>query len=214
MNGLTGAWFDFIVLAWLLLGWFRGRKNGMSMELGLFLTWLAALLVGAFVYRPLGQLIGRIELISSAWAYKLGYLFAVLLTEMIITKIRIKMGGKFVSDDFFGKMEYYFGMMVGILRFACIALIFYSFLNSSPPTDAQIATVDRNTKDLEDMRFNPLKMERDLLENSVTGRISRRYLNFLIMSPDNPPIVHEKRETLKDKEQQMLDDITNPGVRK
>ena len=185
MNGLTGAWFDFLVLAWLLLGWFRGRKNGMSMELGLLVTWLAALLVGAFAYRPLGQWIGRIDFISSAWAYRLGYLAAITVTEMILTKIRSKMGGKFVTDDFFGGLEYYLGMMAGIVRFTCIVLIFYSFLNSRPPTDEEIATVDKNTKDLEDMRFNPLKMERDLLENSVTGRISRRYLSFLIMLNNN-----------------------------
>ena len=48
-------WFDMVVVITLLLGINRGRKHGMSEEMMIAMQWIAIVVGGAFLYKPLGD---------------------------------------------------------------------------------------------------------------------------------------------------------------
>src|SRR5437879_3901698 len=120
LDKLPFNWFDFVLVALLVAGVFRGRKHGMSEELLLLLKWVTILFVCAFTYEPLGKLMaGSFTPLS---CYVIAYIGVGLLLVAGFAGLKRALGGKLLGSDIFGKSEYYLGMASGLVRFACMLL--------------------------------------------------------------------------------------------
>lgn len=207
-SGLTAYWFDTVVLGWLVFGFFRGRKNGLSGELCPTLGWVLMLTAGSLLYKPIAALIGQAGCFTTLWDCRIGYLLPCLLVWMFTAKVFPRITVLLEKADYFGQWEYVFGILLGVVRYACIFIIVFSFFNAFQPTDADIKEIDKATESLGDVRFNPLKLEREVSLNSLTGRVMNKYLWFAIIDPYSAEFTVTPTETLKEKKQSMMDDIT------
>ena len=57
LDNLPVNWFDAVVLGMLIIGFFRGRKRGMSKELLPLLKWVSLVLVCGFWYQMAAELL-------------------------------------------------------------------------------------------------------------------------------------------------------------
>jgi hypothetical protein len=73
-NGnLPVNWFDVFVLLMLLIGYSRGKKNGMSQESLAMLKWIAVMLIPAIAYEPLGLWLATTAQLGKLTAYLTAY---------------------------------------------------------------------------------------------------------------------------------------------
>ncbi len=141
-------WFDVALVAMLVFGLFRGRKNGMSKEILPLCLWLVLMLAGAFLYKLVAELlVNDAGLKSTTSTFLLAYgciAFVVFLVFSLFKKIfKEKLGG----NSFFGSNEYYLGMIAGLIRYACILIVFLALLNAPYYSAAEIqAKKDYNAR--------------------------------------------------------------------
>ncbi len=134
---VTHGWFDFVVVGFLIAGFFLGRKRGMSGELVGLLCGLIMVVLPGLYYQELSALCTKYLNVNVPWANLLAYgaiLFVVLTVFGVVKK---KMGDKLVSGDLFGRSEYPLGAMAGVLRFACYAVVLFSLVYSRPTSREQ-----------------------------------------------------------------------------
>lgn len=212
VNGAVSvSWFDAVILAWLIIGFFRGRKNGMSVELLLTMQWVAIVIAGALLYRPLGIPLAQSAGLSVEWAFRISYAVVAVMVAIVMGRARTMVGEKLVGADLFGKGEYILGMLSGVLRFACIALVFLALFGAHVPTQAEIASVNKKTSDLGNVSINPLKVQREIVVESLTGRLSRQYLQqALIISTGVAPSA--PKETPAQKRERQVDEVMSPQI--
>jgi len=74
-------WFDFVVLATLVIGILRGRKNGMSEELLPVIQWLVIVFGSAYLYDGLGVLLAQSAAFSLLSAYVVAYLVIAIVIK-------------------------------------------------------------------------------------------------------------------------------------
>jgi uncharacterized membrane protein required for colicin V production len=132
-------WFDVALVALLIFGLFRGRKNGMSKEVLPLFLWLALVLAGAFGYQPVAQLLvnyaGLKNVTSTFLLAYFSIAFVVFLGFSLLKRIfKEKLGG----NNFFGSNEYYLGMISAFIRYACIVIFFMALLNAPYYSAAEI----------------------------------------------------------------------------
>ena len=206
-------WVDLVLLVWLGIGLFRGRKNGMSEELLLVLRWLLIVVVGSLAYRPLGLLLKQYVPMAILWCYLSAYLITALLISSVVAKIKSAAGEKLVGSDVFGKGEYYFGMAAGVLRFLCMVIAVMALMNSRIYTKAELdASVRLQRKNFESINFPTYgHIQQDVLFKSMSGRLAREYLPDLLIT-SVPPEPKRPAETIGRREQRAIDEAL--GVRK
>jgi len=144
-ENLSFNWFDVALLAMLVVGYLRGRKNGMSREIVPTCMWLTVVLGAGFGHQILGQ-----WLIESGLAGKmLGglakyvnitcYLLMTIVIVMIYSLVAKRFREKVTGSNTFGSNEYYLGMGAGIIRYACILMFVLALLNAPFYSAAEIA---------------------------------------------------------------------------
>ena len=133
-------WFDIAVVVFLAIGFTRGRKHGMSVEMLYLAQWIAMIVGAAFVYEPVGQFMAANTVFSLLFSYITVYIFAVIGIRIFFLVIKRTVGGKLVGSNLFGPAEYYLGMAAGILRFAGMVILFLALLNARYITSAEIKT--------------------------------------------------------------------------
>jgi uncharacterized membrane protein required for colicin V production len=200
-------WFDGVVVVFLVIGLFVGRKHGISVELLKLIGWIAIVVAAGLLYKPLGDQIIPAP-IPREWVYRLIYVFIALAVGGLFRKIHKLVGEKLVERDVFGKAEYVLGMGAGVLRFACMVLLLMSFLNARPPTFQEIAEMNKNTKDLEGVAMNPVRMQRDVTLNSITARIAHEYLSDLLIVSCTPGM-DAPADTPAKRKDRLLDSVMN-----
>src|SRR3989442_11867030 len=119
-------WVDFLVVLVLGLGVVRGRQHGISGELLDVVKWVLVLVVGAFVYEPLGQLFAQYTYVSRLYSYLIIYSLVIAAFVIGFAQLRPKIGDKLMSSDTFGDAEYYLGMVAGVFRYVCIILVLFA----------------------------------------------------------------------------------------
>src|SRR5258706_436034 len=62
-------WVDFLVVIVVLTGIVRGRKRGISQELLDVVKWLLVVVVAAYSYEPMGQLLAHYSYFSDLCCY-------------------------------------------------------------------------------------------------------------------------------------------------
>ena len=131
-------WFDGAVLFILVLGFFRGRKNGMSREALPLVKWLALVLVAGFYYPVVGQLLGNVAGIGKSASNVLGYLLAAFAVIIVFMMFKRMLSDRMGENNFFGGGEYYLGIMAGMVRFSCMMLAVLALLNGPCYTAAEL----------------------------------------------------------------------------
>jgi uncharacterized membrane protein required for colicin V production len=181
-------WFDFAVIAWLIFGFFRGRKHGMSQELLPLTQWIAVIVVAGMFYLPAAQLLvhyTKLTLLPCALA---AYVVIGCTVYGLLGKLKKKLDDTFQEGDYFGDGEYYLGMTSGIVRFVCILLALLAVMNVRIITKAEReATLAMQKKNFEDIRFPTYgEVQNAVLFESSTGNFVRAYLGQFLIQPVNP----------------------------
>jgi uncharacterized membrane protein required for colicin V production len=215
MMDLISHWFDVVVAGLLILGFFRGRKRGMSMELLPVLQVLIAVVAGSQVYKPLGDRLstatsGTLGPLSS---YVLVYVAFTIIVYMIFSHLRSVVGEKLVGSDVFGRMEYYFGMLAGIIRYGAVILWCLALMNASEIDHAAYkANQESQRQNFGKINFpTPTSIQIQVFEESAVGRFARDHLAHLLIEPTKSQGSSAEKDTLGKQRTRDVDDIMNGG---
>jgi uncharacterized membrane protein required for colicin V production len=204
-------WFDLIVLTLLVVGIIVGRRRGMSLELLSVFQWLAIVFVGAMICGPLGKLFADFSGISPVLTYITAYLLAAIAIKLFFVMIRRMAGEKLMSGEVFGNLEYYLGMLAGLIRFACIILFFLALLSAKQVTKAELAAQLKSQQDWAgSIYFPPFgSVQQAIFEESLSGRTVKQYLSDQLINVD-PSAGGGARETIGRRREREVNEITNP----
>ncbi|HXT12430.1 MAG TPA: CvpA family protein [Candidatus Angelobacter sp.] len=180
---LPFGWFDIVVALVLAFGVARGRKHGMSEELMLVLKWLAIIVVAGVGYQIVGDVLSDNSIFSRLSAYLMAYIVIALGITVAFLAIKKLAKGKLVGSDAFGGMEYYLGMLAGLVRYACIIIFALAFLNAPLYTKAQIDADLAFQNDVYGSDFFPklYTVQADVFQNSFVGQEIHNELGFLLI---------------------------------
>ena len=188
-SDLTYNWFDLVVFVFLVVGVFRGRKRGMSEELLAIFMWLSIVLASANFYRPAGLFLVSITGMSRLVCYITAYLLIAIVIKLLFSFIKRAVGEKLVGSDIFGRMEYYLGMAAGMLRYACMLLMFMAFLNAKCVSEAELRRVAKLQKDnFGDISFPTFgSLQQDVFKKSLVGSLTKQHLSnhLIVTGPDD-----------------------------
>jgi hypothetical protein len=188
-DSLPINWFDVVLLVWLGLGVFRGRKRGMSAEVLTFLQWIAIIIVCSVLYQPIGTWLNQTsKVFSLLFSYVIGYLVAAGLVALAFVFGKRYLGGKLIGSDAFGKGEYYLGMPAGLVSFTCMMMFALALLNARLYTPEAIKAIhDTQIKNYDSEFFPGLHtLQSSVFEKSFTGPFIKKYLEFLLITPTLP----------------------------
>jgi uncharacterized membrane protein required for colicin V production len=171
-------WFDFVVVAVVTIGIFRGRKRGMSEELLDLLKSLAIVVAAALLYRPVGKSVADYTHISPVSSYVLAYLAVLIVVRTLFGWLKRMVGEKLLGSDVFGSGEYYLGMVAGAGRFTCYLIMFLAVLNAAYLTPDQLAAQARRQREsFEDISFPTLgTLQHTVFTGSASGALVKQYL--------------------------------------
>jgi len=205
ISGLS--WFDAVAAATLAAGLIRGRKIGMSGELLPLLKWILVVAAAGFGYHLAGD--WMIPALSPEWAHRLSYGAVAAITAGALSGVQRALGNKLVGSDFFGKSEFILGMLAGILQFACIFVLVFSFFNARVPTEKEIADLQaKNQDNFGNTFFNPLKVHHAIVMESLSGRLIRDYLGLVIIQAEAPTSL-DFSDTMGKRREKMVSDVMN-----
>ena len=182
-------WFDIALVIMLAVGISRGRKNGLSAELIGAFQWLALVFGCAFAYEPVSELITSSSSIFSVFSANLLSYFAVaLIVGGLFAFLKKAAGGKLVGSDAFGNGEFYFGMLAGMIRFACIMFVLLALLNSRFFSSAEIKAELKYQNEVYGSDFFPslYTVQSQVFEKSLTGPWIKKELSWLLIKPTVP----------------------------
>lgn len=181
-------WFDILVLLVLVLGYVQGRKHGMSKELIVMLGWVAAVLVSAIAYQPLGVWLDETLHLGRLLSYILAYMLTATLVLLVFFYLNGTVGRNLSSSDAFGKGEFYLAMPAGMLRFTCVLLVLLALLNARLYRTAEIKEMQKFQMDNYGSQFFPTlsSIQMSVFEESFTGPQIKKYLGFLLIEPTYP----------------------------
>jgi uncharacterized membrane protein required for colicin V production len=192
--------FDLALLAVLVAGLVRGRKHGMSEELMELLKWLAVLFGCAVAYEPGGHFLADTSPISLLTSYVIVYIVAALAILALFALFRHSLGGKLLGSDFFGRTEYYFGMISGMVRFTCMLLVGLALLNARYTSPQEVKAMERYQNDVYGSDFFPglYSVQSSVFEKSLSGPWIKQNLDFLLIKPTHPDnkALHQKDANL------------------
>jgi len=191
-------WFDIAILLVLAWGLQRGRKHGMSTEVMLVLKWITIIVVGAFTYNILGDVIADSTVFTRLSAYLMAYIGTALFITVAFLGIKKIAHGKLIGSDVFGSGEYYLGMMAGVVRYACILIFGLALLNAPLYTQSEIAADLKFQNDVYGSDFFPklYNVQADVFKNSFVGPHIQNELGFLLIkgTPAERKEIHKERE--------------------
>ena len=181
-------WFDVLVIVVLLVGYSRGRKQGMSKELLQVMKWLTVVLAGAIGYEPLGLWLDSVLHLGKLTSYILAYCFIAGLILLMFIWVNDTLGRKLAGTDTFGKGEFYLAMPAGMLRFACILVALLALLNARLYRTAEIKAMQKFQNDNYGSQFFPTlaSVQAEVFEESFVGPQVRKYMSFMLIKPTFP----------------------------
>jgi uncharacterized membrane protein required for colicin V production len=209
LSNVPFNWFDLALVAVLIFGLFRGRKNGMSKEILPLFLWLALVLAGAFGYKLIAQLLVNFAgLKSTTSTYLLAYLIIAFVMFLIFSVLKRTFKERLGGNNFFGSAEYYLGMISGFIRYACILIFFLALLNAPYYSAWEIqAKKDYNARwfggglqGYSGNYFPDLQtVQESVFKKSMMGPYLKEYLGILLIEVGPPdgqkpqvktPIIH------------------------
>lgn len=202
-------YFDGVAIVWLLIGIVRGRKRGMTQELIPMLQWIAIVALAGLFYRPFSVIIIRSTsgAFSPLWSNLTAYVLIGFAVHLVFVWLKQNVGQKLSGSDVFGRAEYYFGMVAGLVRFACMLIAMCAVMNSRVYTQAELAETERmQQKNFEDVRFPTYgTIQHAILAESYTGQLIESNLSQFLITSVAPP--KPGGETLAQKQQDTINSI-------
>lgn len=188
-------WFDIVVVVMLFFGIQQGRKHGLSEELLKALGWVAIATVGAIVYDPVGSILAQNSVFSLLSSYLMAYVGAGLLIAITFVYVKRGLGGKLIGSDTFGRSEFYFGMLAGMLRFSCILIATLAVLNARYYNSAEIEARRKYQNEVYGSNFFPelFEIQSQVFDRSLLGPVIRNHLSFLLIKPTAPEVKEFKQ---------------------
>ena len=201
-------WFDLVAVAVLVVGFFVGRKRGMSLELLTLLQWVGIVFLGALACDPFGRMLADFSGLNPTLTYITAYLLTAIGIKVFFVLVRRMAGEKLVSKEVFGNLEYYLGMGAGVARFACILLFGLALLNAKQYTKAEIKAKLEHQQDWAgSIYFPPFGVvQQTIFEESLTGRAVKQFLSAQLINVD-PSAAGSPTETIGQRRTREIDEI-------
>ena len=119
-------------------------------------------------------------------SYSAAYLFTALAIKLFFYVIKRMAGEKLVSGAMFGNLEYYLGMVAGLVRFACIIVFCLALLNAKQVTKAELEAQLKYQQDWAgSIYFPPFgSIQRAVFEESLSGKAVKQYLSAQLINVD------------------------------
>jgi len=200
--------FDLALVAVLAVGFWRGRKNGMTKEILPAIKWVVLVAACTLGYAWLGGLLIQWGVIKSLFgntfkeqtaAFVAAYLAIALVVFIIFSYIKKAFREKVDGSNAFGSGEYYLGMFSGTVRYACMLVFFLALLNAPVYTLADV----HNRQDFNNRWFGgglegysgdfiPSidEIQAGVFKNSLLGPPIKNNLSVLLINTDDFDIKH------------------------
>jgi len=200
MDNMPVNLFDVALVAILVAGVLRGRKNGMSEELLSLLKWVTLVALCALAYEPVGNWLADSSPFSHLSSFVMAYVAIALVILSSFAGLKKLLGGKLLGSDLFGKSEYYLGMASGLVRFTCVLLAALALLNARYFSPHEVDAMTKFQNDVYGSNFFPTfqSVQATIFEKSLTGPWIKDHLSFLLIKPTPP-----ENKAYKQKEYQM-----------
>jgi len=195
-NNVPVNWFDMVVVIVLLFGLNKGRKRGMSEELMVTIQWVAIVIAGAFLYKPLGDMLAASSPVSHVFCYVTIYVVMAVVTKIAFGLIKKAAGGKLVGSDVFGAGEYYLGMFAGAIRYACMLVAALAILNAPYYSPQELNAARAYQNEWFGSNFFPelSSVQLDVFKDSFVGSfIKKKAAVLLIASTKSESVVIKRR---------------------
>ncbi|HEX4119557.1 MAG TPA: CvpA family protein [Verrucomicrobiae bacterium] len=196
---------DILVVVWLVAGLIHGRRSGMTQQLLPMLQWVAIVIVAGLFYQPFSLIIKQYAQFDQLWSSILAYLMIGFGVHLVYLWTKHLIQQKLVGSDLFGRAEYYFGMIAGMVAFACMLIVACALMNSRIYTRAELASDEKAQSDaFSDIRFPTFgSIQQEVLFQSYSGCLIRTNLHSVLIasvaaSPQKGPTLAHKREELID----------------
>jgi membrane protein required for colicin V production len=188
LDAIKISWVDITIIALLIVGVFRGRKRGLSVELLDLIMWLAIVVGAGFLYEPGGKMLAQLSVFSLLFSYITVYILAAITIAIFFAVLKRALGSKLAGSDAFGRGEYYLGMVAGMLRFACIVMVVMALLNSRLYNFEEVQAREQSQENnFGTIRFFRLySLQADVFKDSWAGRLTHDYLGIVLIKPTRP----------------------------
>jgi uncharacterized membrane protein required for colicin V production len=213
-------YFDFLAVVWLIIGFFRGRRRGMSQELLPLLQWLGIVAAGGLFYLRFSPIVHQYTQFGTLWSDVTAYLLIALGVHLIYRWFKQMLAEKLVEKDPFGRGEFYLGMMAGVVRFGCMLVAGMALMNSRVASAAELVQMEKFQADwFSDIRFPTYgEFQHDVLIKSFSGKWVESYLKPVLIASVNsgsarpaPTSPTSPSDTIAQKKNREMDDILSPG---
>jgi hypothetical protein len=210
LDNLPFGWFDVAFVLLLAFGLFRGRKNGMTKEVLPMLFGVAMVLVCGFGCELVGKLIINLSGWGKLAAYVLGYLVLMSVLYVVYVMVKNVLLPRLTGSNFFGRAEYYLGMLSGLVRYFCIVMVALALLNAPFYSESDIANATAynarwfggGLKGYDGNYFPTVQsVQEDVFKKSFIGPFIKKYLGVVLINsvpaasdqskpaPKNQPII-------------------------
>ena len=147
-HNLGFNWFDIAVVVVLGIGFWRGRRRGMTKELLPTLQWVAILLAAGLCHPFLADWFQQTGVVRHVFgnhfnertaALMSAYLCIFAVIFVVFTMLGRKYNPKMEGSSFFGGNEYYWGVVAGLVRYVCLVLVALALLNAPYYSQSDVA---------------------------------------------------------------------------
>ena len=202
------GWFDVALVAMIVFGIFRGRKNGMTKEVLPMLHWLATVLVCGLTYDLVGHILTNYARMKRLPGDLCAYLFVAFLLFLLFQSLKKALAPRLEGSSLFGSSEYYLGAMSGMVRFACMVVFALALLNAPYYSAAEIAatqaynarTYGGGLQGFNGNFFPSIQsIQEQVFQKSFAGPYIHQYLRVLLIdteagggdkAPGPKPVIH------------------------
>jgi uncharacterized membrane protein required for colicin V production len=202
-------WFDILVMGLVAFGIWRGRKRGMSEELLDVFQWLTIVVAGALLYAPIGHLIASFTRFPPFWANIIAYTLLALVIRLMFGIVKQAAGEKLVQSDAFGRMEYYFGMVAGTVRFSCILIFALSFLHARHISESErLANAKMQADNFGAISFPTFgSLQQSIFYESVSGTFIRKNLRAQLVQPAGGKLTLGGSDTMGRRRERAVEEV-------
>ncbi len=207
LNRSQFNYFDVVVVVWLIIGLFRGRKRGMSQELLPTLEWIGIVVACGLLYWPLYPYVKEVTLLSTLWSCLLAYGMVAMGIYIIYMVLKQNFAEKLVARDPFGSWEFYLGMAAGVVRFGCMVIVFLALINARIVSAAERAQTEKfQAANFSDIRFPTWgEFQQDVLFQSFTGKLVQKSMRPMLIATTDSPSDTPPHESLAQKSNKAID---------
>jgi hypothetical protein len=129
---------------------------------------------------------------------------------MLFSMLKRSMGQKLMEGEAFGDMEYYLGVLAGVVRFCCMLLAAVALLNAKYISDGELAANAKvQRENFGSISFPTLgSLQRNVFRDSWSGRQVKDRLAFLLIN--SGPEETRRRDTIGRQRERAVDEVISP----